>query len=238
MKNKIKIVIAFLVAICIASIGGYKMCDYNRDIADEKYLQLQWQFEMEKREKELEPSDYVYPQEKDEEHHAISISYTEDVLARKTNGEKLTENEEALILNYALQENGKGLAYTRFMEHDGGMGKATRRMWETADGGQCWNIITEEQYSLGHYDLTYINDIVIQNAFSSTAQRGYFNISYDGGHTFTYIPFKDIFTHEGGAYPKKIGENVEKGTVTYQWCDLSHNPIEVIEYDLTLTPVK
>lgn len=226
-----------LTIIGISFTGGLLVNkEINKNERDKEAI-LQQQFE------EYEKSQtigYVYPQEKDEELRGISVSYTSDILSKKSKNQILTQEEEELILEFALQENGKGIAYTRFIEFDAGMGKATRRLWETSNYGKNWNVLDEEQYSFGYYDITYIENTFIENVFESTAQKGYFKISYDGGHTFEKtIPVEDVFQYDGIAYPKKVCENAEKGTVSYQWVDFySTKEIDTVEYDLDLIPVK
>ena len=76
--------------------------------------------------------------------------------------------------------------------------------------------------------------------YSVLAEKGYFNISQDGGHTFESIPCEEIFN--GGnrvVSPEKTGEDRQKKTVTYQWIDLyTKEVITKAEYDLKMNFIR
>jgi len=235
--NKVKIIMICILVACVSFGTGAYVSDTINKKAREKENRLQKEFEEYAASTKTQ---YTYPQEEDEEHQGISVAYTSRVLKKKANNEKLTNEENELILNFAIQENGKGVAYTKFMEHGDGMGKSTRRVFETSDGGEHWNVINEGQYSFGYYDITYMDDVLIESAFGTTAEKGYFNISQDGGHTFESIPCEEIFN--GGnrvVYPEKTGEDRQKKTVTYRWIDLyTKEVITKAEYDLKMNFIR
>ena len=235
--NRVKIIMICILVACVSFGTGTYVSDTINKKAGEKENRLQKEFEEYAASTKTQ---YPYPQEGDEEHQGISVAYTSRVLKNKANNEKLTNEENELILNFAIQENGKGVAYTKFMEHGDGMGKSTRRFLETSDGGEHWNVINEGQYSFGYYDITYMDDVLIESAFGTTAEKGYFNISQDGGHTFESIPCEEIFN--GGnrvVYPEKTGEDRQKKTVTYQWIDLyTKEVITKAEYDLKMNFIR
>lgn len=221
--------VSFAIGICVSNMVNTK--------EREKEIRLQKEFE------EYAASNkpqYTYPQEADEEHQGISVAYTSSVLKKKANNEKLTSEENELILNFVIQENGKGVAYTKFMEHGDGMGKSTRRVFETSDGGEHWNVISEGQYSFGYYDITYMDNVLIESAFGTTAEKGYFNISKDGGHSFESIPCEDVFySGDRVVYPEKIGEDRQKKTITFQWVDLYDKEVIMkAEYDLKMNFIR
>ena len=235
--SKIRQMLICFLIVCVSFATGMYVSNTINKKEREKEIRLQKEFE------EYAASNntqYIYPQEEDEEHRGISVAYTASVLKKKANNEKLTNEENELILNFSIQENGKGVAYTKFMEHGDGMGKSTRRFFETSDGGEHWNIINEGQYSFGYYDITYMDDVLIESAFGTTAEKGYFNISKDGGHSFESIPCEEIFN--GGnrvVYPEKTGEDRKKKTVTYQWIDLyTKELITKAEYDLKMNFIR
>ena len=180
---------------------------------------------------------YVYPQENTTD-RGISITYTQDVLARKAEGEPLTEEEEGLIMYYFLQDNGYGLAVTLFHEYGNGMGIGSRRVWESSSGGKFWNVLSEGTYSTGIYEYTYMDNVFIEAGFATTAEEGRFNISEDRGHSFESIAYDEIFDYEGVAFAKKTGEDRKRKTVTYEWIDLyTREIISTVEYDLAMNEV-
>ena len=228
-------IIAGVAVIIIAFFAGFKVSDYISSREAEKQRQLDRMYE----EAAANADDgYIYPRET-EEGEGISIPYTAGVLAKKSENIPLTKDEEDLIMYHCVQEDGYAIAITRFIEHDGGMGRATRRWWESADGGKNWNVTSEGFYNIGHYDFTYIDNIFIEAAFSTTAESGYFNISEDRGHKFKSIPYTDVFEYDKAAYAKKVSENPVEKTVTYQWIDLYTNEvITTVEYDFEMNKIK
>jgi len=231
--SKIRQMLICFLIVCVSFATGIYVSNTANKKEREKEIRLQKEFEEYAASNKTQ---YIYPQEEDEEHRGISIAYTTSILKKKANNEKLTNEENELILNFSIQENGKGVAYTKFMEHGDGMGKSTRRFLETSDGGEHWNVISEGQYSFGYYDITYMDDVLIESAFGTTAEKGYFNISNDGGHTFQSIPCEEIFDCDDRVvYPEKISEDINKKTVTYRWIDLytRENVLEA-EYDMKM----
>lgn len=221
--SKRKIITAFLVVLVASVALGYSafyLVDYIKN-SDNNEADIE----------------YLYPQaEKD---LGISVEYTAETLTKKAKGEALTTEEHELIYYYSIQEDGYGIAVTRYCENDGGMGKASRRIWETADGGEFWNVLRSEFFSVGINNFAYIDNVLIESTFGNTAMKGYFNVSHDRGHRFESIPYEEVFRYDGTAYAVKLDESAERKTVTYQWFDFeTQEAISIIEYDLNLKPVK
>lgn len=176
---------------------------------------------------------YIYPQSKDDE--GISVSYTEKVLKKKSLGEDMTKDEDELITNFILKNNGYGIAHAKWIENDGGMHRYTERVFETADGGKNWNVLREDYKLVAPRSYAYIGNVYIESMFNSMNDTGSFFVSVDRGHSFREIPYTDVFTYDKPVFAEKIGETEE--TITYQWLDqLSEDKdvVAICKYDLKL----
>ena len=164
MRKFLKLLVV-LILLVVAVQVGYKLSEFSYIQKERKERELQK--ELESRTPKIE-NVYVYPQEADE-NRGISISYSEEVLAKKARGERLTGEENALISQFLMQEDGYGIAYTLWFEHGEGMGKTTRRVFETANGGKNWNVLQEYYPGIGPYSCTYMDNIFIEASFNTTS---------------------------------------------------------------------
>lgn len=178
---------------------------------------------------------YIYPQSKDDE--GISVSYTEKVLKKKSLGEDMTKDEDELITNFILKNNGYGIAHAKWIENDGGMHHYTERVFETADGGKNWNVLREEYKLVAPRSYAYIGNVYIESMFNPMNDTGSFFVSVNRGHSFNEIPYTNIFTYDKPVFAEKIDESESEETITYQWIDQMSGDKDVVaicKYDLKL----
>lgn len=230
-----KCFIILLIILLLGVAGLTMISSYQKTYNKEKEERLQEQFE-EYAEKKQEEK-YIYSQ--DENGNGISINYTAEMLTKVSTGTEISESDNELIEFCEIQEDGLGYAVTKYYENDGGMGKASRRTWKTANSGLIWKVVNEEIYNTGIYSWVLMNSVLIESGFEVMTQKGYFRISRDLGETLEEIPYSEIFDYNGIAYPELVSQNDEQKSITYRWVEYdTHETLATIEYNLQLDELR